>query len=108
MTALPSLTEIFHNLLQVLPYREVLGAFLLAFPALLAERGIAGDSVKNTGKERRVDLTGLVLVVLQMPAVEILKALRDADPMGTRSAVPAAGAGDKDPLLQLFFHLPEQ
>ena len=43
-----SFPEIRRHFLQVLADRKVLGAFFLAFPALLAERGIMGDTVKDT------------------------------------------------------------
>src|SRR5659263_482223 len=100
--------EIFHYGLQVITDRETLGAFLCALPALLAEGRVLWSAVHGTTEEGQIDPPGLFLVFVHVPTVIIFKALRDAHPMWTRHAVLASGAGDYDPLFQLFFYVLEQ
>ena len=84
------------------------GAFLLAFPALLAERRVPGGAVEETAEEHRIDLPGLFLVFVHVPTVVKLEAFRDAHAVRTRHAIRASRAGDDDPLFKLFPDLPEQ
>ena len=98
-----SFPEILPYFFEVLADREALGAFLLAFPALLAERSEMGGAVEETAEEHRIVLLCLFLILVDVPAVEHLEALRDAHTVRAGHAVLAPGAGDQDPFLQLFF-----
>jgi hypothetical protein len=67
-----------------------------------------GGAIEEAAKEHRIELPGLFLVLVDVTAVEHLEALRDVHAVRTRHAVLAPGAGDNNPLLQLFFYLAEQ
>jgi hypothetical protein len=107
-TALRLSPEIFCYFFQVLPDRETLGAFLLTFPAFLAERCIMRDSIEKTPEEHGIYLPGLFRIVIHMAAVVILETLGDTYAMRAWCAIPAAGTGDLASFLQLGSDLSEQ
>jgi hypothetical protein len=100
--------EIYRNFPEVLPYREVLGTFLLAFPELLADRGKVGDAIEETSAEHHVVLHGLLFRIVHIPLVKLLEALMDVHAIRTGHAVPAVGAGYHEPLLKFFSDIPVQ